>query len=115
MRSNLSAIVACFLALLMSADVARAVVLTNVGDSWQRESTGANHNSDLLSVWNIGGDNRTAVVQFDLSGIVSPISQAHLQLWSASFGFSDDNDPIKQTAFILDASILGNANGLRTA
>ena len=85
---------------------AEALALTNIGDSWVRESAPDNaFPVDLISVWNASssdGARRHGVIAFDLTSLTEPVGGISLSLWSSLNGFSDDAIPAKQTAVAID-------------
>ena len=102
-------VIARFGSFSLLLNTAAAVQLTEVGDSWQRESApNVAFTSDLISVWSTNSNDsptaRSGLVEFDLSGIAAPITEAHLQLWSPSTSFTDNPKSINQTAVLLDAA-----------
>ena len=109
---------ACFGMVSLTPGIAQAVQLTEVGDSWQRES---NPNgifaADLISVWSTGGNDgpnaRSGLVEFDLSGLAE-ITEAHLQLWSPTTFFTDNPKSINQTAVLLDAATFAGTGDVAT-
>lgn len=105
------------LAWTASFNSATAAIINNGGDSWARQvSPSGTFEGDLISVWSAarndgGGPNaRYGSIEFDIAG--QTISAASLGLWSQTYGFSDDNTPLKQSAAILSGGTLGDTTGI---
>lgn len=50
------------------------------------------------------GHRRYAVIAFDLTTLPGPVTAATLSLWSETYGWSDDQRPLKQSAIAVDGS-----------
>jgi hypothetical protein len=106
---------ACLAAGFLCGDVS-AVTLTATYDSWIRSIDNDDVNlrdNDYVSVASAtsGYGVRWGVVEFDLSGIGVPITEAHLRLWHQPNGFGDDCCGMDGFATLIDGTWANPAGG----
>ena len=101
---------AALLALAIPALAGDGITLDATTDVWFRESQPDRlaFETDLMSVWSSFGNDgarRYGLVEFDVSSLAGiDVTDAGLQLWDATNGFSDDAKPMKQTAVAIDTT-----------
>ncbi len=110
-RDGALSVVAAF-GLLMSCGAASAVDVTSSFDGWIRSQDTFVRDADYISVWSSEFGERYGLLQFDVSQFAGQsLISVELDLFSPVTGFSDDDEPIMQEAFVIDTTG-GTAMGL---